>query len=129
MTNQVGHVIDFMPTCLDLAGASYPETYDGHEITPLEGKSLAPIFRGEQRQGHDALYWEHEGNRAIRQGKWKMVSDHPGGWKLYDMEADRTELHNLSNQHRGIASELRSGYKVWSRKVGVKPWPYATVAL
>ena len=123
LTRQVGHSIDIMATCLDVAGAAYPTTHKGKPILPLEGKSLLPIFEGKTRAPHDVLTWEHEGNRAVRQGKWKLVSRHPGGWELYDLEADRTELNNLATQHPDKAKELAALYAAWATRCGVEPWP------
>ena len=92
LTNQVGHVIDILPTCLDLAGADYPETFHGHALTPPEGRSLRPLIEGRAEPEDRTLFWEHEGNRAVRQGRWKLVAVHDEPWELFDMEADRTEL-------------------------------------
>jgi arylsulfatase len=122
ITHQPGHVIDLMATCADLAGAPYPKTYKGREITPLEGKSLCPIFDGRTRQPHEAIYWEHEGNRAVRQGKWKLVSRHPEAWELYDLEADRTELNNLVARHPEKVKEMAALYEAWARRCRVQPW-------
>jgi len=121
-SQEVGHVIDLMATCLDAAGADYPESYDGEDITPLEGKSLVPVFETGRRESHDAIYWEHEGNRAIRVGNHKLVSDYPGSWKLYDMEADRVETNNLARANKGKAQELSATWKDWADRVGVRPW-------
>ncbi len=90
ITHQIGHVIDVMATCADIAGAEWPFSYNGREVLPLEGKSLLPIFRGEQREGHRALYWNQAGQesntptlwRAVRMGKWKLVS--PDHWTDYN---------------------------------------------
>jgi arylsulfatase len=111
-----------MATCLDVAGTPYPKTYQGREITPLEGKSLRPIFEGRQRQPHAALCWEHEGNRAVRQGKWKLVSRHPDNWELYDLDADRTELHNLAASNQAKVKEMVGIYEAWAQRCGVVPW-------
>jgi len=119
LTDQVGHLVDLMATCVEVAGGVYPATHRGHEITPLEGKSLVPILEGRPREGHAALYWEHEGNRAVRQGDWKLVSRHPGGWELYDMKADRTELNNLAASHPDKVKELSELYAGWAKRVGV----------
>ena len=73
--------------------------------------------------GREATYWEHEGNRAVRVGKWKLVSRHPGGWELYDLEADRTELNNLAEKHPQKAAELKAKYESWAKRCGVRPWP------
>lgn len=78
ITHQSGHVIDFMATFINVAGAEYPQTYNGNEILPVEGKSLLPVFQGQKREEHDFIFWEHEQNGAIRHGKWKLVSRYPG---------------------------------------------------
>jgi arylsulfatase A-like enzyme len=122
ITHEPGHVIDLMATCLDLAGAAYPREHGGQAILPLEGKSLRPVLEGKGRAGHEALYWEHEGNRAVRAGKWKLVSRHPGGWELYDLEADRTELHDLAKDQPEKVKELQALYDAWARRCGVVPW-------
>jgi arylsulfatase len=122
LTPQVGHLVDLMATCCDVAGAAYPKTYNGKEIIPLEGRSLAPIFDGRERPPHETICWEHEGNRAIRQGKWKLVSRHPGGWELYDMEADRTELANLAAKEPQRVQQMIAAYDAWAARCGVVPW-------
>ena len=122
ITNQPGHLIDIMATCVDATGAKYPEEYQGNRITPLEGKSLLPVFQGAQREGHRAIYWEHEGNRAIRAGKWKLVSRHPGNWELYDLQADRTEMNDLASRNASKAAELERAYNAWAKRANVVPW-------
>jgi arylsulfatase len=122
LTNQPGHIIDIMATCADLGGATYPKTFKDKPIAPLEGKSLAPIFEGKTRAGHDALFWEHEGNRAVRQGKWKLVALHKGEWELYDLEADRTELHSLTAKEPERVKEMAAKYDEWAKRCGVQPW-------
>ena len=119
ITSAPGHIIDLMATCLDVAGVEYPKTYQGREITPLEGQSLVPIFRGGRRQTHDALFWEHEGNRAVRQGNWKLVSRYPDTWELYDMETDRTEMTDFAVKYPEKAGELLARYDAWARRCGV----------
>ena len=119
ITHQPGHVIDIMATCLDLAGAGYPQAFKGHELTPLEGKSLAPIFRGEQREQHRSLYWEHMGNLAVRLGKWKLVGNrHDRKWNLYDVEADRTELDDLAADMPEKTAQLGQLWLDWAERVG-----------
>ena len=76
LEKQPGHLIDLMSTCTDLAGATYPAKSDGHDILPTEGRSLVPAFDAKPIE-RDAIYWEHEGNRAMRQGKWKLVAKFP----------------------------------------------------
>ena len=122
ITHQGGHVMDIMATCLEVAGATYPETYRGNKIRPLEGKSLVPILRGQTRPGHAAICWEHEGNRAVRQGRWKLVNKYPDRWELYDMTTDRTEMRDLSTKEPGKMQELATIYDQWARRCGVVPW-------
>ena len=123
ITHEVGHIIDVMATCVDAAGATYPKTHKGKAVTPFEGESLLPIFRNGTRAGHEAIFWEHEGNRAVRQGKWKLVSAHGKPWELYDLDADRTELNDLSSKHPDKARELEALYGAWAKRCHVLPWP------
>jgi len=122
LRHQAGHLIDIMATCVDVSGANYPAKYKGNAITPMEGKSLVPAFDNKTIE-REAIYWEHEGNRAVRVGKWKLVSRHPGGWELYDLEADRTELNNLAEKHPQKVAELKAMYESWAKRAGVQPWP------
>lgn len=131
--HQPAHVIDIMPTCVELAGADYPEELDGSSITPMQGKSLLPIFNDTENRER-TLFWEHEGNRAIRKGKWKLVSEYPGSWKtirpypksgaweLYDMEADRTEMNGLSERYPSLVKSLAKEWEEWAEKCNVLPW-------
>jgi arylsulfatase len=107
---------------VDVAEAKYPAKHNGKAITPLEGKSLRPIFEGKKREGHEAIFWEHEGNRAVRMGKWKLVAKHRGEWELYDMEADRTEMTDLASKHKERVEEMKAKYEAWAKKAGVEPW-------
>jgi arylsulfatase A-like enzyme len=122
ITRQTGHLIDIMATCLDVAGAKYPKTFNGEKIIPLEGRSLLPVLQGKERKGHDVIFWEHEGNRAVRQGKWKLVGRYANDWELYDMDADRTELNNLATKQPAKVEELKKLYEAWAARVGIEPW-------
>lgn len=115
---QVCHVIDLLPTCLDVAGAAYPKTLRGQPILPPEGLSLAPAFDN-QPVGHEALYFEHLGNRAVRVGDWKLVAGSDGPWELYNMRTDRTELRNQAQHHPDIVSRLKSMYDLWAHRCNV----------
>lgn len=121
VTRQAGHVIDLMPTCLEVADVDYPQICQGREITPMAGKSLLPIFRGQTRRSHDGIYWEHFGNRAVRQGKWKLVALANQDWELYDLIADRTELNNLAQRNPAKVRELSAKYDRWAERCGVLP--------
>lgn len=73
--------------------------------------------------GHEVLYWEHQGNRAVRQGKWKIVSSYPENrWRLFDLETDRTELNDLSESNAAKLQELIGLYEKWAPKAGVQEW-------
>ncbi len=119
---QPGHLIDIMATCLDVAGAPYPAEFAGNKITPLEGKSLRPAFENKAIE-RDAIFWEHEGNRAVRAGKWKLVAKGPAGkWELYDMEADRTETQDMASAQPAKVDELVAKWEAWAKRANVLPW-------
>ena len=123
LRTQPGHLIDIMATCVDVAGATYPKRYKGKGILPMEGRSLAPAFEDRPIQ-RDALFWEHEGNAAVRVGDWKLVRlGRDGPWELYDLKADRTELHNLALAQPARAKELAAKWDAWAVRAQVKPYP------
>jgi len=118
---QPGHLIDIMATCVDLAMAEYPERIDEFKIKPLEGLSLKPTFNGKKLE-RDALYWEHEGNRAVRMGNWKLVAKGAGGdWELYDLGVDRTEQNNLIDEEPAISKELIEKFESYASRANVYP--------
>ena len=118
-TKQVGHIIDFLPTFMEIGGAKYPAELDGRKIRPFDGKSLLPIFKGEQREGHENIFWQFGGGKAVRQGKWKLVRYGKGAWELYDMEADRTELTDLAAKEPARASAMARLWEDWARRCGI----------
>ena len=117
--DQVGHVTDLMATFVEAAGAKHPPTFQGVPVLPLEGESLLPVLRGETRQRGAPIFWEHEGNRAVRQGRWKLVSQSPNDWELYNVEVDRTEQNNLAAQHPDVVKRLSDSYDAWAKRCGV----------
>lgn len=135
VTHQPAHLIDYMATCIDVGGGQYPQTFDGRDIEPLAGKSMVPIFKGEQRKGHEYLYQQFGPNRALRQGPWKLVSSRSGAWELYDLRSDRTELNDLAAKHpdrvrqmarqwRHIAEQVEQAPKKVFEPVKDRPVPY-----
>jgi arylsulfatase A-like enzyme len=123
LRTQPGHLIDIMATCVDLAGATYPKEFKGKAILPMEGRSLVPAFDNKPIQ-RDAIFWEHEGNAAIRVGDWKLVRmGRNGPWELYDLKADRTELHDLAAAQPEHAKEMASKWDAWAERAQVKPYP------
>lgn len=116
----VGHVIDLMPTCLELAGASYPE-----DKLPLEGASLvgALVDEAGRKPSTRQLFWEHLGHRAVRDGDLKLVAAHRGEWELYDLARDRTEQKDLATERPETVGRLAKLYDEWAARCGVLPWP------
>ncbi len=124
LEHQPGHLIDIMATCVDLAKAEYPRQRDGIEIQPMEGTSLVPAFSGKPLDRPRAIYWEHEGNRAVRLGKWKLVAKgRTGPWELYDLDADRSELNDLAARQPERVEEMADLWQAWAERAGVVPWP------
>ncbi|MBI3423835.1 MAG: arylsulfatase [Acidobacteria bacterium] len=116
-----GHLIDLMATAVDLSGAPYPTVSNGQPIHALEGISLQPVFTGKPLKRAQPICWEHEGNRAIRAGQWKLVAKENQPWELYDIEADRTELHNLAAQQPDRVQELAAQWETWAARAHVLP--------
>jgi arylsulfatase len=121
LRHQPAQLPDVMATFLDVAGVPYPSAYGGRTVQPMEGCSMAPTFAG-QPHGREVLYWEHEGNKAVRKGRWKLVCKYPGDWELYDMEAGRTEMADLSGAHPEVVDELAGLYEAWAARCGVISW-------
>ena len=121
LSRQIGHVTDIMATLVDVAGTKHPDSYDGHPIQALEGKSLLPVFEGKERPHPAPIFWEHEGNRAVRLGQWKLVAQQGRNWELYDVEADRTEQKNLVASHSEKVKELSALYDAWAKRCNVLP--------
>jgi arylsulfatase len=125
------HVIDIMPTCLEVAGVELPTRRGELETRELDGRSLVPLFRGSDDALHEVLCWEHEGNRAIRAGQWKLVSHQNSGgeWELYDLAHDRTETNDLASAQPEIVERLAGRWAAWADDVGVRPWPEVKAAV
>ena len=118
-----GHVIDVMPTLVEVCDATHPAEHRGHHILPCEGTSLVPAFAGQPIHRWKPIFWEHEGNKAIRSGRWKAVLKHGGPWELYDMEADRTELRDLAAERTAVRDLLVNQWTEWAASSFVDPWP------
>lgn len=115
-----GYLPDIMATLLDVAGADYPGSYGGNAILPLEGRSLTGAFDAEMAE-RGPMFWEHEGNAAVRIGRWKLVRNYPKAWELYDMIEDRTELHDLAAKHPERVEDMAAQYESWAKRCGVIP--------
>ena len=115
-----GYLPDIMATILDITSTSYPQQRDGKPLPALEGTSLMPVFNGEMAQ-RGPMFWEHEGNAAVRMGKWKLVRKYPDPWELYDMEQDRTETVDLAAQQPERVADMCARYDEWAARCGVIP--------
>ena len=118
LTKQVGHVIDLMPTICDVSGAEYPKTKGDQNITTSPGRSLLPVLTATTKETLRTIFWEHMGNAAIRKGKWKLVRSKGEPWELYDLEADRSELQDQSEDHPETVAALEAEWKNWALSVG-----------
>lgn len=130
LETQPGHLIDVMATLVEVAQAEYPAKFhEGDiEIQPAEGTSLVPAFRGEALDRKTPIFWEHEGNRAVRDGDWKLVArGAQGRWQLYNLAKDRSELNDLSQEEPVKVTELSGAWNAWAGRAGVLPltpyWP------
>lgn len=118
------HLIDIMATCVDLADAKYPTKSGGNAIVPMQGQSLVPLLTGEGTFTDRPLFWEHEGNAAIRVGDEKLVRQgNRGEWELFDMKSDRTEQNNLAATRPKRVAELTDRWRSWAKAANVLPKP------
>jgi arylsulfatase len=119
---QPAHLIDLMPTFLTLAGAQYPKEFNHHPTPEEPGVSLLPAFAGQPLNRPDPIFFEHEGNRAVRDGQWKLVAKGPEGqWELYDMDADRSEMHDLAPTHPDRVKSMSAAWQHWAQTHNVLP--------
>ena len=121
ITEQVGHIIDIMPTLCTVAGADYPRRFQGHDILPCEGLDLLPVLKGGERKGHDILFFEFAGNRAVREGRWKLVWDSlVKRWELFDLDHDRCENVDLAASRPAQTLALAEKWFQWAKETGIQ---------
>jgi arylsulfatase A-like enzyme len=135
LRNQSGHLIDIMATCIEIAGLQYPTNFNGNEIHPLEGKSLVPTFTNKP-MNREFIFWEHEGNRALRMANWKLVSKtqkqrkfipaDENAWELYDMEEDPSEVNNLALKYPEKVQTMAALWEKEAQRTLAKPWPWGS---
>jgi arylsulfatase len=126
ISHATGHVTDLAATIYAACGAPYLSHRGDTAVQELPGKDLLPVWRGEQPAVHadNDLFWEHQGQGAVRRGQWKLVrssNDHP--WELYDLASDRTELTNLAADQGDLVGSMAAAYQDWAERIGVRPWP------
>tara|TARA_B110000263_G_scaffold73691_1_gene64414 strand:- start:336 stop:800 length:465 start_codon:yes stop_codon:yes gene_type:complete len=126
LLHRPSHIVDIGATIYDAAGATYPDELNGNRLTPLEGESFLTVFDGDEFTRQAPICWEHEGNRAVRMGDWKLVSEGNTRWELYNMVDDRTELNDLSESQPERVTEMSDVYEEWAAHIGALPWPVGT---
>lgn len=122
LNDSVLHVMDLMATFCDLSGTRYPSEFNGRAVTPLEGESFAVALSGHSVDRQRPIFWEHEGNCAVRDAQWKLVKRFEGDWELYDMSTDRTELADLSDKRNDLTRTLSRQYRAWAARCSVREW-------
>ena len=112
-------------TAIELSGATYPVERQSTKTLPPEGVSLASVFAGKGQPTRPPIYFEHEGNRAVRDGKWKLCAKGPRGkWELYDMLQDRVESQDVAAKFPEVTRRLVTAWEAWAKRCHVLPWPY-----
>lgn len=122
---EAAHIVDMMNTCIDIAGADYPNTFNGRKITPTRGNSILPIIKGESHENSQEIYfWEHFGSAAIREGDWKLVQLNPKTkWELFNLAEDRTETNDLSEEYPEKLQEMKTKWEELANELDVFPSP------
>lgn len=123
ISRQTHHIVDIMPTLVELAKADYPSGRNGHTILPMEGVSMVPSLRGEPLPERKPIFWEFAANHAVRDGTWKLVAERGKDWELYDLSVDRTETRDLSDRYADVVERLNATYDAWAERVGAKTHP------
>lgn len=117
-----GHLVDIMATVIDATEARYPTQFNGKPIVPLQGISLAPAFRGAAITRGKPIFIEHEGNRAVRDDRWKLVARFERPWELYNMDVDRSEMIDLAEVQPERVRRMAAQYDAWAKASFVDPW-------
>jgi arylsulfatase len=119
------HVVDVLPTILEATGCPYPAELGGQPVQPLQGESFLSLLTGEAWSRQQPIFFEHEGNCAIRLDNFKLVRKFGHDWELYDMDVDRTELNDIAGRHAPLERDLLARYQNWAKAAGVLDWNVA----
>ena len=114
--------LDVMPTCLELAGTTYPSTYNDNSIKPLcnEARSFVPLLQDKESWDEErTLYWEHERGKAVRKGNWRLTALADGGWQLFDLAHDLSETNNVAAEYPEKVREMKGLWNTWAQSVGL----------
>lgn len=115
------HLVDLMPTLVQLSGAEYPEEVDGQAVAAMEGVSLVDAFQNPDAKRPDKpLFWEFNANHAVRDGRWQLVAERSGDWELYDLSKDHSETQNIAKQHPETVRRLAAKYDAWAERTGAR---------
>ena len=120
-------LMDITATIFDAANAFYPKEFNGHPITECQGESFLSIFDEKDWKKSQPLFWEHEGNCAMRFENWKIVKTFNSDWELYNLEEDRTETYNLASKEHCRVKQMSNEWEKWAEKSNVKNWPVQNV--
>ena len=123
ISHQPAQLMDLTATIFDAANTKYPKEYEGNVITPCEGESFLSIIDGTNWSKSTPLFWEHEGNCAVREGDWKLVRRFNHDWELYNLESDRTETVNLASTERIRVERMAELWQKWADNSNVMDWP------
>jgi len=121
LVREPAHLQDIMTTLVDAAGTTYPAEYKGNKVAPAAGVSLLPLVQAKSFNRRGPIFWEHENNRAVRDGKWKLVTNGDGPWELYDIDKDRGEIHNLAAEHPELVKKMSEQWQRWAEANDVLP--------
>jgi arylsulfatase len=119
LNHGVAHVMDILPTCLDVAGIPYPEKFRGNALSLPDGKSIIPLIRGDAFATNDTICWEHEGGKAIRIGDWKMAALPDDSWALFNLSTDRTEVHDLTAVYPERVEQMNAIWEAWAVRMNM----------
>jgi arylsulfatase A-like enzyme len=122
LVHEPSHIVDIAATIYDIAGVEYPFELSGKTLISLEGHSFRKAIENGDWTRSAPIFWEHEGNRAVRLGEWKLVSEGNTEWELYNMKSDRTELNDLSGEQPELLARMIQMYEDWAERVGALPW-------